>query len=166
MNVTINRYYWRGARGKKGQHKSCSLGIRMDEGWGLRSAARGTQSEAVLTLQARTAGYRQLARRLTANMTRAALPAQRAHTNSTSAFRGLLRLQLAQIQLYATALVRLIREGVFKDWLCQILHPCWVSRCVSEHWHLGISHLLYQTSKDATLNLIYFSRFWSKHFFI
>lgn len=92
-----------------------ALEIWMDEGWGLHSAARDTEGEAVLKLQARTAGYRQLACRATASLTRAALPAQVAHTNSTPTFCGLLRLQLPQIQLYATTLVRLIREGVFKD---------------------------------------------------
>lgn len=51
----------------------------------------------------------------TAKMTRAALPAQVAHANSTLTFCELLRLQLAQIQLYATTLVRLIMKGVFKD---------------------------------------------------
>lgn len=30
MNVTINRYHWRGARGKKGQHKFCSRDL---DGW-------------------------------------------------------------------------------------------------------------------------------------
>lgn len=72
MNVTINRYYWLGARG------NTIMLSRDPDGW-RRGFAECSQRQDRKWGCANTAGHRQLALRVTAKMTWAALPARVAH---------------------------------------------------------------------------------------
>lgn len=134
----------------------------MDEGGGLHNAAGdSTASEAVPTLQAWTAGHRQLALRVTAKMTGAALPAWVAYAKQHPYILWASDTTASS----DTTICRYFGETHHGRCLQRLIMPNFssllgVQKCTSA---LAFS-LLSSTLPDATLNLIYFTYFWSKHF--